>query len=37
MSTNKYINLAKDLIESRAKEYSADNKITPDFFNNLYS
>lgn len=37
MSSNKYINIAKDLIESRAKKYSADNKITPEYFEKLYS
>ncbi len=37
MSSNKYINIAKDLIESHAKKHSVSNKVTPEYFNNLYS
>jgi hypothetical protein len=37
MSVNRYINYAKDLIENNAKKYSANNKITPEYFNKLYS
>jgi hypothetical protein len=37
MSARKYINHMKALIEERAKEYSASNRLTPDFFKNLYS
>ena len=37
MSANKYISLFKDIIESRAKKYSADNTLTPEYFNGLYS
>ena len=37
MSAVRYINIAKDLIENRAEKYSANNKITPEYFNNLYS
>ena len=37
MSAVRYINIAKDLIENRAEKYSANNKITPEYFDNLYS